>query len=135
MAGSVTVTEYRSPDDRSDIAVLKLACTGDASDGSVPSTSIGLRAYFKRCGGLEGRYLERIELNDPGGTAPDAEWAITIEDARGFDLLAAAGATLGNATYAILGSLAVPIVSDLTVKFANQSTASATWDAYLIFAY
>jgi hypothetical protein len=131
-AGTVTVTQdYISAD--GSVLVIKLACVGDAANGSVPNTTI---AAADVAGGMiydyqkMGFYFYEIWTVAGTTTAPDAA-DITVNDATGAELfdedsvLAASGTTEGTVDkYRAVTSL-------LTVVTANQGTASATWDVYI----
>jgi hypothetical protein len=129
------------------IRVLKFACTGDASNGSIPNTVIN-------SGNLEsiyGAYLYTVSAYPTsGGTAPDAA-DVFILDANGEDLLGSVdggttankGANLIHATLKkttfpyshYLSSAYFPaVVNALTLKVSNQATASANYTIELIFA-
>ena len=130
--GRARLLRIRISGDHSQLEI-KIACVGDSSDGSVPNTAISTGTI----GGIDGftydkagYYLFDVWTVAGTGTAPDAA-DITINDATGkqiFDqdsVLAATGTTKGDVT---VGA----VTSELTVVTANQDTASATWDLYLL---
>lgn len=120
MAGTATVTRRSATLLGREIEIIRVAWTGDASDGTVPDTSLGVVAG----------QLERITTN-PGSTAPTANYDITVEDEDGLDMLGGAGANrhTSNSEEAALplGTYFLRTVADtLTFKLAGQSVASAT---------
>lgn len=58
-----------------------LTITADSGDGSVPSTSFGLRGWIF------------MVVTNPGDTVPDANYDIVLNDADGLDIM---GGTLAN---------------------------------------
>jgi hypothetical protein len=130
-AGSVTVTkEYLSLDEK--VLILKLACVGDAANGSVPATTIGSNQigigveYY-----LVGFYLYDMWV-EVGATAPDAA-NIAITDSYGRTLYPDTEIIPASGTAEATVSLS-PVVAPITVTQTNQSTASATWDVYILLA-
>jgi len=132
-AGTVTVTRSYLSVDHS-VMVIKLACVGDSSTGAVPNTTLteavvsaGLVYGYQK----SGYFLYEVWTVAGTTTAPDAA-DITINDAIGAqlfdedDIIAAAGTKEGTVDkYRTVTSL-------LTVTTANQATASATWDVYIM---
>lgn len=131
MAGSVTVTRYKAAKDGSTITI-KLACTGDSSNGSVPATQIPETITqeitgrpYTRCG----MYLTGVSVVD-GATTPDAaDIAVTDELSRTLyseaNVIPASGTKYGTVSEYYL------VESKLTVTVSNQGTANALWDMYL----
>jgi len=129
---------------------ITFLCTGDVGDGSIPDTVMTVRNFEK----VKGWYLYEVEAYPTsGGTAPDAA-DVFILDANTIDLLgsedggttAYAGLTLIHATlsqtakpnmYLPRAGLHInyyPIIKNLiTLKVANQATASANWTIVLTF--
>ncbi len=127
--------------------VITFACTGDPSDGSIPDMAISAAnmAY------VEGtHYLDNVRAYPTaGGTAPDAA-DVFILDANGEDYLGSedAGTTANkgaNLIHATLPKSAIPcsanagslfhfpIINTLTLRVANQATASANYTIELTF--
>lgn len=126
MAGSVTVTHSRT----GSVGRIKLACVGDASDGSVPAT------VLPPFSGL----IVALRTN-PGATAPTANYDITLPDEHGTDRIQGLGAnrhTTSSEEVAIVrtGTTIHPPVAFedvLTYTVAAQSVASAIWVAEIIY--
>lgn len=78
MAGTVSETHVK----RGPIGAVTLTVTGDASDGSVPSTDLATK--------ISGRLL--FLKTNPGATAPTANYDIVLNDADSHDVLEAVGA-------------------------------------------
>lgn len=117
--------------------VLKLTCTGDADNGTVPArlitdamvpkNTLGLRAQYYQMGYY--LYDVTVEVGDP---APDAA-DITITDAIGDVLFSEANVIPASGTKSGTIAKYKAITSQLTVTQANQATASAVWYVYLTF--
>lgn len=116
--------------------VLQIACTGDASDGSIPAIQIDMSNI-----GAGTQYLYLISAYPTaGGTAPDAaDVTVTM---GGIDLLGGKGVNLIHATTrqdtfpysAFMTSYRFPVVSgQITVAVANQATVSANYTIELVF--
>ncbi len=102
-----------------------LTCTASSTDGSFPATKLGLPRALRGC------RLEAMETN-PGSTAPQAVYDITLVDDAGFDLLGGAGlnrsATDTERVIPILSTGvygSVPVNGDTTVTIANNNVNSA----------
>lgn len=117
---------------------ISLACTGDATNGSVPNTSLSASALAL----IQGtHYLFMVSAYPTsGGTAPDAA-DITILDGT-YDVLGGKGVNLIHATarqdtypYSTFISnwRYWPITGGLTLAVANQSTASANFTIEMVF--
>lgn len=131
-AGSVTVTQYYLSQDKN-VLVIKLACVGDAANGSVPNTTIAggdVSAKLPYDYDQMGYYFYELWTVAGTVTAPDAA-DITVNDALSSqifdedDVLQATGTTEGTV------DKYRSVTSELTVITANQGTASATWDTYI----
>jgi hypothetical protein len=117
--------------------VLKLTCTGDAANGTVPATQIteamvpkstlGLRAEYYQLG----YYLFEVKVK-AGAPAPDAA-DIAITDGTGAPLYSEANVIPASGSKIGVVDDLRAITSKLTVTQANQSTASAVWYVYLTF--
>lgn len=126
MAGTVTVTHTRV----GRTGRIKVACVGDASNGSVPSTV--LPPFSGRLVALR---------TDPGSPAPSDLYDITVPDEHGIDRIQGVGANRATATseeVAIVRSgtaIHPPVAFEdvLTYTVANQSVASAQWVTELIY--
>jgi len=122
MAGTITeaLTSGRPP-----VKVITLTCTADASDGSYPATALSNIPH----GEIGGRLLQIA--TDPGSTAPQANYDITVTEAGGADLLLGVGANrhTSSSEVAIIesnGSSAVYAGTDtLTLNIANNNVNSA----------
>jgi hypothetical protein len=139
MAGSVTVSKYQFSQDKK-VLVIKLACIGDSSNGSVPNTTVTAAAITGMTDGdplynvyaldytTAGFSLAEVWVVD-GTPAPDAA-DITITDALGCSLYTEEGIipTSGTKQGSVTAAL---VTSALTMAVANQATASAKYDVYL----
>jgi hypothetical protein len=126
---------------------VTFACTGDASNGSIPDTDIS-------AGNLEsiiGMYLYGVFANPTArGTAPDAADVFLLDKTTGEDYLGSAdagttankGANLIHATlpkstmpysYYMSNWFYFPIRRTLTLRVANQATVSANYTIELVF--
>lgn len=135
MAGAVTVSKYQLSQDKK-VLVIKLACVGDASNGSVPNTTI-VNADLMPVDDEDyhidytkaGFSLTELWVTI-GATAPD-EAGITITDALACQLYTEADVIPGAGAYNKGSVTKTLVTSALTVAVANQATASATYDIYL----
>ena len=122
MAGTITeaLTSGRPP-----VKVITLTCTADSSDGSYPATALTNIPH----GEIGGRLLQIA--TDPGSTAPQANYDITVTEAGGADLLLGVGANrhTSSSEVAIIesnGASAVYAGTDtLTLNIANNNVNSA----------
>ena len=122
MAGTITeaLTSGRPP-----VKVITLTCTADSSDGSYPATALSNIPH----GEIGGRLLQIA--TDPGSTAPQANYDITVTEAGGADLLLGVGANrhTSSSEVAIIesnGASAVYAGTDtLTLNIANNNVNSA----------
>jgi len=115
--------------------VVTLTCTGDASDGSVPTITLDMSNIA--CS----HYLYAVKAYPtPGGTAPDAADVAVMMN--GQDLLGGQGVNLIHPTAtqdvmpysSFMGSWRFVLITDaLSVVVSNQSTASAQYTITLIF--
>lgn len=134
MAGSVvqTNTDWKEFGTGS---MITLACTGDSSDGSIPSTTVDVSH-------LKGKFYlyQVVAFPTSGGTAPDAADVTVTMD--GQDLLGGKGVNLIHATATqdvfpystFMSSWRFPLItSNLTLAVANQATASANFTILLKF--
>lgn len=126
---------------------ITLTCTGDAANGSIPNTAISA-ANMALVQGTH--YLYTVSAYPTAdGTAPDAA-DVFILDANGEDLLGSADggttankganlihATLKQTTFPYNGTASTyyfpSVVNTLTLKVANQATASANYTIELTF--
>jgi hypothetical protein len=127
--------------------IIRLVCTGDSSDGSIPNTALSA-ANLAIVQGTH--YLYTVSAYPTaGGTAPDAA-DVFILDANGEDLLGSTDggttankganlihATLKKTTWAYSHFLSSayfpPVIGSLTLKVSNQATASANYTIELVF--
>lgn len=131
-----TVTQTLEKIQGTNLAVLTFSWTGDASDGTVPSTdtSAAISAAIKGMGIIEVR-------TTPGATAPTALYDITLSNADGLDLMGGAlanrSATLAEAVLpqnAAGDQFARGIDSALTLAISNNSVHSATGTVKVILS-
>ena len=142
-AGTVTITTNSVVPKY--VEQIIFTCTGDASDGSIPNTSITQQNLAK----IVGMYLYAITAKPTSGTtAPDAADVFVLnqnsEDLLGSadNTTAANGANLIHATLArtTLPKLYLPGVNFypmingiLTLKVSSQATALAGYSITLTF--
>ncbi len=128
MASQCTETHYPV----GNIRKLVFDCTADSGDGSFDDYTVTTK--------FEGRLLD-LETN-PGGTAPDDNYDITLEDGGGHDVLEGVGANRHTTTtqkvaivYSGTGTHPTVDESDtLTLKIANNSVNSATTSIAIYYA-
>lgn len=134
--GTVTQTLDKYPN--ANMRVLTYSWTGDAANGTVPSTATSAAITAD----IAGWYVYAIETN-PGTVAPTTLYDIVINDAESLDI---AGGMLANrsatatekitprldSTYSIFGGVLVD--STLTLVITNQSVNSAVGTVKLILA-
>ncbi len=129
-----TATEYAAGGS----VLIKIACTADSSDGSIPNTDISAENMAKILG-THWLYWVRTYPTS-GGTAPEAADVEILMD--GQDLLGARGVNLIHATatqdvfpYSSFMSSwrYAPVTNTLTLKVANQTTHSANYTIELYF--
>ena len=119
MAGTVTFTYHRNGPIQKVVAL----CTADAADGTYPATAIPVP--------ISGRLTKMV--TNPGGTAPTANYDITLPNGDAIDLLQSLGAnrhTSNTEEVAIVeGATTVnPEISwgdTATLTLANNSVNSA----------
>ena len=117
-AGTCTVTQRAI----GNIRTITATCTADAADGSFPNTTLPV---------IEGRLLALV--TNPGATAPQDEYDVTVEDQHGHNVLQGVGAnrdTANTEKAAIVysGTGTHPPVDDgdtLTLKIAGNNVNSA----------
>ena len=122
MAGTITeaLTSGRPP-----VKVITLTCTADDSDGSYPATALSNIPH----GEIGGRLLQIA--TDPGSTAPQANYDITVTEAGGADLLLGVGANRHTSSSEVgiiesNGASAVYAGTDtLTLNITNNNVNSA----------
>jgi hypothetical protein len=122
MAGTITeaLTSGRPP-----VKVITLTCTADSSDGSYPATALSNIPH----GEIGGRLLQIA--TDPGSTAPQSNYDVTVTEAGGADLLLGVGANrhTSSSEVAIIesnGASAVYAGTDtLTLNITNNNVNSA----------
>lgn len=136
-AGSVTVSGSWQDRFGTQMYVVKFVCTGDAANGSTPTTAIPDYIMSE----IKGMYLFIVSAYPTsGGTAPDAA-DVTILDGT-FDVLGGKGVNLIHATarqdvypYSTFMSnwRYWPISNDLSMAVANQATAEANFTLELVY--
>ena len=122
MAGTITeaLTSGRPP-----VKVITLTCTADSSDGSYPATALSNIPH----GEIGGRLLQIA--TDPGSTAPQANYDVTVTEAGGADLLLGVGANRHTSSSEVAvvesnGASAVYAGTDtLTLNITNNNVNSA----------
>lgn len=135
-AGTVTQALDNYPN--ANMQVVTFSWTGDAINGTVPSTVTS----DSITNGISGWYVYAIETN-PGSVAPTTLYDIVINDSEGLDIsggmLANRSATVTekitprlDSTYSIFGG--VLIDGTLTLVITNQSVVSATGTVKLILS-
>ena len=111
------------------VVAVPIHCVASSSDGSFPATAIDLSAYH-------GWYLQEV-ITNPGATAPQAAYDITLVDADGFDralgLLADRNAA-NTEVVQIAGTNnnRVLVLSNLTLTIVNNNVNSAIVDVTLV---
>lgn len=130
-AGTVTVSGSWQDRYGTQMYVVKFVCTGDAANGSIPTTTIPDSIMSE----IKGMFLYIVSAYPTaGGTAPDAA-DITVLDGT-FDVLGAKGVNLIHATarqdvypYSTFMSnwRYWPITGGLSLAIANQATNSANY--------
>ncbi|KKM89772.1 hypothetical protein LCGC14_1245250 [marine sediment metagenome] len=121
--GSCTeTTEYRSK--YNGMVVKKIACTGDASNGTVPNQTITIDGW-----------IEKVET-DPGATAPTTLYDLVLNTTAGVDMM---GGELGDRS-ATVSEVARPkadvtygtdYVDTVTMVTTNQTDVDALFDVYI----
>ncbi len=109
MTGSITLA---TADLGGGITKYSVAWTSDAS-GNANGTSITLK---------RGRLLQVKFVPTNGGVQPSNNYAATLIDGDGIDMLAGKGAALSNAA----SSIAVPVVSAVSPAFIEGSNVTPT---------
>jgi len=117
---------------------VRLACTGDSANGSIPTITISTDTMNLIKGT---HYLYQVKAYPTsGGTAPDAADVTVLMN--GADLLGGKGVNLihATATYdtlpysSFMSTYRYPAINGaLTVAVANQATVSANYTIELIF--
>jgi len=143
MAGSsttITFSKINTPyTGTHGIVTVTIEWVADDANGSVPNgafDSTDMVDIIGRCA--------TMAITNPGGTAPTADYDITIEDDQACDIYGGAltnrSATLSEQAMPIFLAPAAfartrrrPIISDLTFKLANNSVNSATGTCVLCF--
>jgi len=129
MAGTVALTSQRA---EGIVRQAVITLTGDASDGTFPATTLQSLGIFP-----DGTFLT-AETN-PGATAPDSNYDITLVDADGLDRFngACLNRSSGTSERVHLGAF-VSQNETLTLTVANNATVDAevvltlTWVAAAI---
>lgn len=133
---SVTCTSLRNspagqPITDSGNKTCMVSFTADASDGSVPSSTVSASTY-----GLYGLNLYAVETN-PGSTAPTDNWDVAITDSDSVDVCGnTANRDQSNSEYVYCATSTQPykvVDGDLTVAITGNSVNSATGTVKLIF--
>ena len=127
MAGTVTLEHYTIGNIRKVVAT----CVADAADASFPDTVLPP---------IEGRLLSLA--TNPGGTAPTANYDVTVENQHGADVLQGVGAnrhTSNTEQVPVLysGTGTHPAVDEsdtLTLKIANNAVNGAQTVVELTYA-
>lgn len=127
------------------VVIVTLTCTGDASTGAIPTTTIPITGRYPsntlNSYNLFGYYLYQVGRT-PGTTNPTANYTITIKDAQGVALdqaLLTANGSASAAQLTIMTPATAPypvfetVRSALTVAFTVNIVASAQITVDLIF--
>lgn len=117
-AGTVTQTRRNVGND-TNIVVLTIDWTADASDGSVPFT------YLDRDAFRDGYSIIQVQTK-PGSTAPTANYDIVFADERGGDLMAAACINRSASATEYCTTDPHPVFGSVQFKLTNNSVNSAT---------
>lgn len=133
----------RVPD--SGTVIVTLVCTADASAHTYPATIVPYFGYYPSSAlniyNLTGYYLYAVGRT-PGGTAPTANYTVTITDYRGFALDEAELTANGSATaaqFTIIGPATAPYGGPVvrpgnqTVQISANSVNSAVITLDLIY--
>lgn len=150
-AGTCVVTDVTSTQNISNrvpdagVVIVTLTCTGDASTGSFPATTVPLTGHspssYLNVYNLTGYYLYQVGRT-PGTTNPTANYTVTVKDAQGFALDLGLLTTNGSASAAQLTPITSatapypvypPVRSALTVAITANSVDSAQITLDLIF--
>jgi len=110
------------------VSVLQFNWTGDAVNGSVPSTAaVSLLS-------VQGYYISNVQIR-PLTPAPTSGYAVTVTDGRGADILSGLGGSLSaSATANFAPSSAVPpLVGSLTINLTGNAVASAQGQVLVYF--
>lgn len=134
-AGSCTQTRHKY---KGGTVVIKLVCTGDSTNGSLPTQTVS-DANMAEIQGSHFLY-QVVAYPTSGGTAPDAADITVLQNTQ--DLLGGKGTNLIHATNTLnshpynstMTAYYYPaIINTITVAVANQSTNSANWTMELVF--
>tara|TARA_Y100000310_G_C20127341_1_gene554235 strand:+ start:130 stop:531 length:402 start_codon:yes stop_codon:yes gene_type:complete len=128
MAGTVTQALTTVTDS---VKVATLTCTGDASDGSYPATTLTVIPRND----IGGRLLQII--SDPGATAPTDNWDVTLTNGGG-DMLLGLGANrdTANTEVAVLNTNgAHPVYAGTDTLILNISGNSVNSAGIVIRVY
>jgi len=132
-AGSVTVSIAKMPSDT--IRVVTFSWTADASDGSVPSTTVSAAITQQIAG-----WNCFLGVTNPGSTAPTDNYDIVVNDTDGVDIF---GGKLNNRDTAtseqavpLVGGayMTRPVTGAITMVLTNNSVNSATGTLQLFFS-
>lgn len=118
MAGTVERTAERH---EGVVQRVEITCTGDASDGTFPDTTLKSLGIY-----IDGTILA-ITTN-PGATAPDDNYDILLVDSDGLDRLAGYGLNRDSASAKRTPIPECPVVSqneELTLTITGNSTVEA----------
>jgi hypothetical protein len=133
-AGTVIASRYFLSQDGNQL-VIKLACVGDAANGSVPEKTLNADALsygLTKPYWMMGYYLYEVWTVTPASANPDAA-DVAITDALGATLFTQANVIASTVSTKTEGAVDKyrQVNSPMVVTQANQSTASATWDVYI----
>lgn len=130
MAGTITSTISQFGSFNSTLGmypgfVITANCTADAADGSFPATVLARTGAD--LANTDGLWLQQMVTN-PGSTAPQDNYDITITDVDGVDLLGGAGANrdTANSEVAFPTITARPLNGNITLTITNNNVNSAT---------
>ena len=119
-------SEVYSASGPTSMATLTFSCVASAGDGSFPATATSQAITDQ----IAGRYIIEARTN-PGATAPQALYDITLTDTDGIDLmggsLADRSATASEAAYPAISTVPWPRAVDgaLTHTITNNNVNSA----------
>lgn len=130
-AGTVTVTLAGTRDSH---RWVKFTCVGDASNGTIPATT--LTTEEMRWLLEDGRYPYRLIVNnDSSWTGVTDNSDVYLKDAGGHDFLNGQGVDqLDDDTYNYIRLTQYdPIIEALIFSVANQATASGAYTVVVVF--
>lgn len=121
--GAGTLTQVLQKQGQTDIVTITVTFTGDASDGSVPFTTM-LR-NGRDVQSTDGYSIVGVQTK-PGATQPTANWDFALQNEDGLDLLADACINRSASAVQFCGTDPRPIHSAVSIRVTGNSVNSAT---------